>query len=112
MARQAQVLLKRLPGLRALSDIANAADELRIARLDQAFAAEARAPIDSAVLALRNLREESRGSPTIGETAVSASATLKLNSITRTLLSLRDEWAQRQGASPQLPAYQLNEPDA
>jgi transcriptional regulator with XRE-family HTH domain len=112
VARQAHLLLKRFPELRALSDIAAAADELRIARLDQTFAAEARTLIDSAVLVLSSLRDASRGPPATGETAVSVGATLKLNSITRDLLNLRNEWDQRQGAAPQLPAYRLNEPDA
>jgi len=112
VARQAHLLLKRFPELGALSDVAAAADELRVARLDQTFAAAARTLIDSALLVLSSLRDESRGPPTTGETAVSVGATLKLNSITRDLLYLRNEWNQRQSASSQLPAYQLNEPDA
>jgi transcriptional regulator with XRE-family HTH domain len=110
--RHARVLLKRFPELPALTDIAAAADELRIARLDQTFATEARRLIDSAILVLSRLRDEPRGPPTTGETAVGLGATLKLNSITRDLLNLGNEWIQRQSASPQVPAYQLNEPDA
>jgi transcriptional regulator with XRE-family HTH domain len=108
VARHARVLLKRFPELRALSDIAAAADELRIARLDQTFAGEARPLIDSAILVLSRLRDP----PTTAETAVGLGATPKLNSITRDLLNLRNEWIQRQSASPQRPAYQLNESDA
>ena len=112
VARHARLLLRRFPELRALSDIAAAADELRIARLDQTFAAEARPLIDSAILVLSRLRDEPRGPPTTAETAVGLGATLKLSSITRDLLNLRNEWIQRQSASPQRPAYQLNESDA
>jgi transcriptional regulator with XRE-family HTH domain len=111
VARDARVLLKRFPELRGLSDIAAAADALRIARLDQTFAAEARRLIDSAILVLSRLRDAARDPPTTGETAVGLDPTLKLNSITRDLINLRNAWDRRQSASRQLPAYQLNESD-
>ena len=112
VARHARELIGRFPELPALFDIAAAADELRIARLDYPFAGKARLLLDAAILVLSRLRDEPRGPRVTAETPVGMGATLKLNSITQDFRNLRDSWIRRQGTLPQLPAYQLNEPDA
>lgn len=110
LARQARELMKRFPELRLLSDIASTADDLRIARLDESSAAEARSSIDAAKAILNRLRGFSRDRP---EAAVGRdTAAADLASIVDTMRNLRNRWIHRDTGSSQPPAYRLEDSDA
>lgn len=112
LARHARELLTHFPGLRALSDIASASDELRIARLDESKSAEARASIDAAENTLDRLRGHPRDRSTIELSDMVGKAAEALAPIARAMRSLRNEWIQRQRGAPQSPAYRLDDSNA
>ncbi len=109
IARRARALMKYLPNLTVLPGIALAADELRIARLDEASYAAARSSIAAAHVILRRLRDLSRRQPTIEAVRDAAEP---LEPIRQTLQRIRSAWTHRHTRSPQSPAYRLDETDA
>jgi transcriptional regulator with XRE-family HTH domain len=111
LARHARVLEKRFPDLHVLSDFRLAADELRIARLDEFSYAEARPLIDTANTILNRLRKQSRAlSPY--EQAAATTISDELKPITRALRNIRNTWAHRDTSASQSPAYRLDDTDA
>lgn len=108
LARRARALMKYLPNLEVLPDIALAADELRVARLDEASYAEARSSIAAAHITLSRLRILSRGQPT---SEAVPNAVTSLESVHQNLRRIRNAWAHRDTGSPQSPAYRLDETD-
>ncbi|MEA3172892.1 MAG: hypothetical protein QOF42_303 [Gammaproteobacteria bacterium] len=108
LARRARALMKYLPNLKVLPGIALAADELRVARLDEASYAEARSSIAAAHITLPRLRILSRGQPT--SEAVRDAVKL-LETLHQNLRRIRNAWAHRDTGSPQSPAYRLDETD-
>lgn len=108
IARRARALMKYLPNLKVLPGIALAADELRVARLDEASYAEARSSIAAARIALSDLRVVSRGRPT---SEAVRNAAESLEEIHHNLRKIRNAWAHRDVGSPQSPAYRLDESD-
>jgi transcriptional regulator with XRE-family HTH domain len=112
LARRARELMPRFPELRVLSDIAAAADELRIARLDESSTTEARSLIDAATAILNRLRSHPRDRAAIEQTAMDANAVEVLTSTARGIRNLRNAWLHRDTSSTQIPAYQLDDPDA
>jgi hypothetical protein len=108
LARRARALMKYLPNLKVLPGIALAADELRVARLDEASYAEARSSIAAARIALSDLLVLSRGHP--ASEAVRSAAD-SLQEIHHNLRKIRNAWAHRDVGSRQLPAYRLDETD-
>ncbi len=111
LARHGRELMSRFPDLRALSDIASAADDLRIARLDEASAAEARSLIDAAEAVFFSVRGHPRDRPTIELAAVGKNAAGALEPITRSMRTLSNAWIHRDRGTPQPPAYRLDDPD-
>jgi transcriptional regulator with XRE-family HTH domain len=109
LARRARALMKYLPNLKVLPGIARAADELRIARPDEASYAEARSSIEAAHAILYSLRKLSRGQPT---TEAVRNAAEPLEPIRQTLRRIRNAWTHRDAHSSQSPAYRLDETDA
>jgi transcriptional regulator with XRE-family HTH domain len=107
-ARRARALMKYLPNLKVLPGIALAADELRVARLDEASYADARSSIAAARIALSDLRVLSRGHPT---SEAVRNAAESLQEIHHNLRKIRNAWAHRVVGSPQSPAYRLDETD-
>jgi transcriptional regulator with XRE-family HTH domain len=107
LARQARDTMKRFPELRVLSEIASAADDLRIARLDESSAAEARSSIDAAKALLYRLKDHSPE-----PTEASGNDVQALAPIARTMRNLRNVWIHRDVSSPQSPAYRLDDSDA
>ena len=112
LARHARELMNRFTDLRVLSEIASAADELRIARLDESSAAEARSSIDAAETILERLRGHPRDRPTIEQSAVARNASEALTPIVRTMRKLRNAWTHRDTDSSQSQAYRLDDSDA
>jgi transcriptional regulator with XRE-family HTH domain len=112
LARHARELMTRFPELRVLSDIASAADELRVARLDESSSSEARSSIDAAEAILDRLRGHPRDRPTIEQTAAGKSAAEALAPIARTMRTLRNEWIHRDTDSRQPAAYRLDDSNA
>lgn len=108
LARRARALMRYLPNLKVLPGIALAADELRIARLDEASYAEARSSIAAAHLTLSLLRNLSRGQPT---SEAARNAAEPLEAVHQNLRRIRNAWAHRDTASPQSRAYRLDETD-
>jgi transcriptional regulator with XRE-family HTH domain len=108
LARRARALTKYLPNLKVLPSIALAADELRIARLDEASYAEARSSIAAAHIALSGLRILSRGQPT---SEAIRNEVKPLETLHQNLRRIRNTWVHRDTASPQAPAYRLDETD-
>jgi transcriptional regulator with XRE-family HTH domain len=108
LARRARALMRYLPNLKVLPGIALAADELRLARLDEASYAEARSSIAAAHIALSDLRVLSRGHPT---SEAVRNAAEPLQTIHQNLRKIRNAWAHRDTGSPQSPAYRLDETD-
>jgi transcriptional regulator with XRE-family HTH domain len=108
LARRARALMRYLPNLKVLPGIALAADELRIARLDEASYAEARSSIAAAHLTLSFLRNLSRGQPT---SEAVRNAAEPLEAVHQNLRRIRNAWAHRDTASPQSRAYRLDETD-
>jgi HTH-type transcriptional regulator/antitoxin HipB len=111
LARQAQDLTKRFPETRVLFDIAAAANEMRIARLDAATSREARALIDAATALLKGLRSP-RGQLPVEHTAVDANAEQSLISTERAMRNLSNAWTHRDASFPQAPAYRLDDSNA
>lgn len=109
LARRARALMKYLPDLKVLPSIALAADELRVARLDEASYAEARSSIAAAHGVIYRLRKLSRGQPT---TEAVRDAAEPLESIRQTMREIRNTWTHRDTRSSQAPAYRLDETDA
>jgi transcriptional regulator with XRE-family HTH domain len=112
LARRARDLMSRFPNLQVLSDIASAADELRIARLDESSAAEARSAIDAATAILNRLLSHPPDRPALEQTAAGANAAQALAPVVHTIRNLRDAWIHRDANSPQVPAYRLDDSDA
>jgi len=112
LARHARELMHRFTDLRVLSEIASAAEELRIARLDESTAAEARSLIDAAEAILERLRGHPRDRPMIELSTVGWNATEALAPIVRTIRDLRNAWTHRDMGSPQRRAYRLDDSDA
>jgi transcriptional regulator with XRE-family HTH domain len=112
LARQARDAMKRFPEIRVLSEIAAAADDLRIARLDESSAAEARSSIDAAKALLHRLRDHSRDRPAVKATEASGNDVQALAPIAQTMRDLRNAWIHRDMSSPQSPAYRLDDSDA
>jgi transcriptional regulator with XRE-family HTH domain len=112
LARQARDAMKRFPELRVLSEIASAADDLRIARLDESSAAEARSSIDAAKALLHRLKDHSRDPPAVDPTAVSGNEVQALTPIAHTMRNLRNTWIHRDTSAPQSAAYRLDDSDA
>jgi transcriptional regulator with XRE-family HTH domain len=112
LARRASELIHRFTELRVLSEIASAADDLRIARLDESSAAEARSSIDAAETILERLRRHPRDRPTVEHSALGRNAAEALAPIARTLRNLRKAWTHRDMGSSQPPAYRLGDSDA
>src|SRR5258708_8300464 len=112
LARHARELMNRFTDLRVLSEIASAADELRIARLDESSAAEARSSIDAAEMILERLRGHPRDRPTIEQSAVARNAAEALAPTVRTMRNLRNAWIHRDRGAPDLRAYRLDDYDA
>jgi transcriptional regulator with XRE-family HTH domain len=112
LARHARELMTRFPELQVLSDIASAADELRVARLDESSAAEARSSIDAAEAVFYRLRGHLRDRPTIESATIGLDAAEALEPITRALRNLRNAWTHRDSGSSTPPAYRLDEFDA
>ncbi len=108
LARRARALMKSLTNLKALPEVALAADELRVARLDGASYAEASSSIAAAHIALSDLRVLSRGHPT-SEAVRNAAEPLQITY--QNLRRIRNAWAHRDVGSPQAPAYRLDESD-
>jgi transcriptional regulator with XRE-family HTH domain len=108
LARRARALMKYLPNLKVLPGIALAADELRVARLDEASYAEARSSIAAAHITLSRLRILSRGQPT---SEAVRNAVKLLETVHQNLRRIRNAWAHRDTGSPQSPAYRLDETD-
>ena len=106
LARRARALTKYFPNLKVLPSIALAADELRLARLDEALYAEARSSIAAAQITLSHLRNLSRGQPT-SEAVRNAAEPLKV--INEHLRKIRNAWTHRNTSSHQSPAYRLDE---
>jgi transcriptional regulator with XRE-family HTH domain len=112
LARHARELVKRFPDLHVLSDISAAADELRVARLDQSPYAEARFSLDAASAILNRLRERSRARSDNEQIVAARIAAEELKSIARALRTIRNSWSQRDTGSSQSPAYRLDDSDA
>jgi len=112
LARHARELMHRFTDLTVLSEIASAAEELSIARLDESTAAEARSLIDAAETILERLRGHPRDRPTIELSAVGRNAAEALAPIARTIRDLRNAWTHRDTGSPQRQAYRLDNSDA
>jgi|SRR5882757_2590564 len=112
LARHARELMNRFTDLRVLSEIASAADELRIARLDESHAAEARSSIDAAETILERLRGHSRDRPTIEQSAAARNAAEALAPTVRAMRNLRNAWTHRDTDSSQPRAYRLDDSDA
>lgn len=111
-ARHARELMNRFTDFRVLSEIASAADELRVARLDESSAAEARPSIDAAETILERLRAHPRDRPPIEKSAVARHAAEELAPIVRTMRNLRNAWTHRDSGSSQSRAYRLDDSDA
>jgi transcriptional regulator with XRE-family HTH domain len=112
LARHARQLVRHFPDFHVLSDIGLAADELRIARLDEFSYAKARSSLDAAGAILSRLRELSRAPPANERTAAAKSAAEALKPITQAMRSIRNAWTHRDTSSPQSPAYRLDDADA
>jgi transcriptional regulator with XRE-family HTH domain len=112
LARHARELMNRFTDLPVLSEIASAADELRVARLDESSAAEARAGIDAAETVLGRLRGHPRDRPTIEQGAVARNAAEALARTVRTMRNLRNAWTHRDAGEAQPRAYRLDDSDA
>lgn len=112
LARHARELLNRVPELRALSDLASAADDLRAARLDASTVEKARSSIDAAENILFHLRGHPRDRPTIEQTIVGRKAAEALAPLAHSMRTLRNEWIHRDWSSPQAPAYRLDDSNA
>jgi transcriptional regulator with XRE-family HTH domain len=108
LARRARVLMKNLPNLKVLPGIARAADELRVARLDELSYAEARSSIAAAHLILSRLRNLSRSHPT---SEALRNVAESLQTIHQNLRRIRNVWTHRDTGSSQSPAYRLDETD-
>jgi transcriptional regulator with XRE-family HTH domain len=108
LARRARALMKYLPNLKVLPGIVLAADELRVARLDEASYAEARSSIAAAHITLSRLRILSRGQQT---SEAVRNAVKLLETVHQNLRRIRNAWAHRDTGSPQSPAYRLDETD-
>jgi transcriptional regulator with XRE-family HTH domain len=112
LTRRARELMTRFPDLRALAEIEAAADELRIARLGESAAAEARSSIDAVMAIVNRLRGHSRARSTIEQTAAGVQAAQALVPLARALRELRNAWIHRDTSSSQTPAYRLDDSDA
>jgi transcriptional regulator with XRE-family HTH domain len=112
LARNARKLLTWFPGLQVLAELSTAADELRIARLDESLVDEARSAIDAAEPILKRLRAHARNQGVAELSAVVAIAAQALTPIARLMRNLRNAWIQRDSSSIQTPAYRLDDPDA
>ena len=112
LARHARELVKRFPDLHTLSDISLAADELRIARLDEASYAEARSSFDAANAILNRLREQSRAGSDNEQTVAVRNTAEQLAPIARAIRNIRNSWTHRDTGSSQSPAYRLDDADA
>jgi transcriptional regulator with XRE-family HTH domain len=112
LSRHARALVRRYPTLPALSEVATAADELRIARVDESSSAHVRPLIDGAEAIISNLRRFPSDRPDIERSRVAADAAHGLIPITRTLKDLRNQWVHREAPSASLPAYRLGDDDA
>jgi len=112
LSRHAHELTRRFPDIRSLPDVAAAAVELRIARLDESSAHEARSLIDAATSILQRLRGHSRGGAPIDEAALHTTAEKALTSTAVAIRELRNAWTHRDRSSPQTPAYRLDDSDA
>src|SRR6266446_1197817 len=111
LSRRARGLMVRYPESRALSEIAAAADGLRIARVDDSSAAKARPLIDAAEAIIERLRGYPSDRPEIERSQRSAGASDELASIARAVRDLRNEWIHREASSDPLPAYRLDNVD-
>lgn len=109
LARRARRLLQRYPDVKALSDVAAAADELRIARIDESSAAEARSSIDHATRILHRLRHYPTERPDVERVAAATNATDELKVVVSSIRKLRNAWTQRETSSPQTPAYRISD---
>ena len=112
LSRHARGLVQRYPTLPALSEVATAADELRIARVDESSAAKVRPLIDSAEAIITRLRGFPSNRPDIELSKIAADAAPGLRPITRALNDLRNQWVHREDPSTPLPAYRLGDADA
>jgi transcriptional regulator with XRE-family HTH domain len=112
LSSRARKLMVRYPELRALSEIAAAVDELRLARVNESSAAKARPLIDAAEVIIDRLRGYPSDQPEIERSQRSAGAADKLAPIARALRDLRNEWLHRDVSPDPLPAYRLDDADA
>ena len=111
LSRHARRLMQRYPLLPALSEVATAADELRIARIDESLAVKARPLIDSAQATVNGLRKVTSDRPDVAPSTKIKDATFRLNPITSALRNLRNQWIHRDIPSAPLPAYRLGDDD-
>lgn len=111
LSRQARRLMQRHPSLPALSEVATVADELRIARIDESLALEARPLIDSAQATINGLRGVASDLPDAVPSMEIKDATVRLNPVTSALRNLRNQWIHRDTPSAPLPAYRLGDDD-
>jgi len=109
LAQRARQVLRRFPDLKALSDLAAAAGELRTARVDESSAGEARSLIDHATAVLNRLRGDSSGRPEVERAAMIKSAADEVISLARAIRNLRNAWMHRDMTSPQTPAYRISD---
>ncbi|MGH7707510.1 MAG: helix-turn-helix domain-containing protein [Vulcanimicrobiaceae bacterium] len=112
LSRRARALIVRYPELHALSEIAAAADELRIARVDESSSASARPLIDTAQVIINRLRGYPNDRPPKEQSQKSTEAAHELAALIRALRDLRNEWGHREVSSAPLPAYRLEDADA
>ena len=110
LTRNARGLALRYPTLPALAEVATAADELRIARLDESAAAQVRPLIDSAAAIIRDLLGSARAGPSLARSKMTADAAL--GPIARDLNNQLNLWIHREGPSTSLPAYRLGDDNA
>ena len=111
VARDARGLRRRYPALPALSEVATAADELRIARVDESVAAKVRPLIESARAVITELRGLAGDRPPVGLPTNIKDATIRLEPITKALGDLRNQWVHRDTPSAPIPAYRLGDDD-
>lgn len=111
LARKARQALDGFPDLSALRDLAASADELRLARLDDSFAARARSLIDAAMAILKRLRPGVRGQPAPARGSASTEVLERLSTLVLEMRDLHSEWTERERDSYSTPAYSLDNLD-
>jgi hypothetical protein len=111
LSHDARGLMPRYPAIPALSEVATAADDVRIARIDESLAVMARPLIDSARAIINTLRKFTRDRRDVARSSEIKDATPRLKRITSALEDLRNQWVHRDTASAVLPAYRLGNDD-